>query len=59
VSESQDKGIIFRDDDGKEIATVKATDDGKVLVNEKEIKTVEEINLALNLIVRAINHLAP
>lgn len=40
---------------GEAILRVKASDDGKVLVNEKEITTTEEVIYVLNTIIKAIS----
>lgn len=42
---------------GEVTVLVKATDDGKVLLNNKEVESIEEVNLALNLIIRAMNNM--
>ncbi|MGN4418859.1 hypothetical protein ACTFRD_11330 [Bacillus cereus group sp. MYBK249-1] len=42
---------------GKVSNFIKATDDGKVLLNDKEVESIEEVNLVLNLIIKAINNM--
>ncbi|UYX50396.1 hypothetical protein M3Y14_17730 [Bacillus thuringiensis] len=42
---------------GKVSTHIKATDDGKVLLNGKEVESIEEVSLALNLIIKAMNNM--
>lgn len=51
----EENSIVVRSDNGSVETLVKATDDGKVLVNGKEIESVEEAGMVLNLIIKALN----
>ncbi|WP_179193183.1 hypothetical protein [Bacillus thuringiensis] len=55
--ESQFENTISITEKGKASTVIKATDDGKVLLNGKEVESIEEVNLALNLIIKAMNHM--
>ncbi|HDR7203950.1 TPA: hypothetical protein QCW56_002503 [Bacillus cereus] len=54
--ESSFKNTISISEKGKVSTIIKATDDGKVLLNNKEVESIEEVNLTLNLIIKAMNH---
>ncbi|MGM7428553.1 hypothetical protein ABRZ22_04875 [Bacillus pacificus] len=55
--ESPFENTIAITEKGKASTLIKATDDGKVLLNGKEVESIEEVNLALNLIIKAMNHM--
>lgn len=49
--------IIVKNDDGTVSKMVQATDDGKVLVDGKEVESVAQANVVLNLIIKALNQM--
>ncbi|HDR7790316.1 hypothetical protein PSR14_31100 (plasmid) [Bacillus sp. A01H] len=55
--ESQFKNTISITEKGKVSTVIKATDDGKVLLNGKELESIEDFNMALNLIIKAMNNM--
>lgn len=54
MSNPHESKITFASESGKDDVVVTATEDGKVLLNDKEIKSFKEVNLAMNLIIRAV-----
>ncbi|KIP29277.1 hypothetical protein [Bacillus thuringiensis] len=54
---SQFENTISITEKGKASTVIKATDDGKVLLNGKELGSIEDFNMALNLIIKAMNNM--
>ncbi|WP_170957639.1 hypothetical protein [Bacillus cereus] len=55
--ESPFENTISITEKGNANIIIKATDDGKVLLNGKELESVEDFNMALNLIIKAMNNM--
>lgn len=55
VEPPKENTIVVKNDDGTVATTVQATDDGKVLVDGKEVESVEQANVVLNLIIKALS----
>ncbi|CDN39308.1 hypothetical protein [Bacillus thuringiensis] len=55
--ESPFENTISISEKGKISTIIKATDDKKVLLNDKEVESIEEVNLTLNLIIKAMNNM--
>lgn len=51
---SRNNTISYQSDDGELNLSVKAGNNGEVLLNGKEIETMPELQLALNLVIRSI-----
>ncbi|WP_179861930.1 hypothetical protein [Bacillus wiedmannii] len=50
------ENTILITEKGKIKTVIKATDDGQVLLNGKELEFIEDVSLALNLIIKAMNN---
>lgn len=55
VEPPKENTIVVKNNDGTVATTVQATDDGKVLVDGKEVESVAQANVVLNLIIKALN----
>ncbi|WP_212660428.1 hypothetical protein [Bacillus thuringiensis] len=48
------KNIIFKHEDGNPTLTIEATDDNKLLLNDKRVESMQDIEKSLALIVKAM-----
>ncbi|WP_144490122.1 hypothetical protein [Bacillus thuringiensis] len=48
------KNIICKHEDGKPTLTIEATDDNKLLLNNKRVESMQDIEKSLALIVKAM-----
>lgn len=53
--ESPLKNTIWVNEDGYAKTVVKATDDGNLLIDGKEVDSIEEVKLVLNMIIKIMN----
>lgn len=53
--ESPLKNTIWINEDGYAKNVVKATDDGNLLIDGKEVDSIEEVKLVLNMIIKIMN----